>query len=322
MRKSFLLVFSIFIALVLISCGKGKKQNTKKINRLILGTGGQTGIYYPTGVMIADKVKLSSKIDITTQITGGSLLNLNAISKGDMDIGMAQSDLQYQAYFGKGEWKNNPLTNIRAVLSLHYEAVTLIAANDANIKSFEDIKGKRINIGNIGSGQRQNALDLINLFSITLNDFKVENVKASDSPSLLGDKRIDGYFYTVGHPNGNVTTVFEGGRKVNFVPIIVPDQFLKDYPYYAKTFIYQSSYPKYLNEDIETIGVKATLCAREDVDESVIYSITKTVVENLEFFKKQQAVFNGLSQSDLLKGLSIPLHSGAEKYFKEAGLLQ
>ena len=308
-------VFTIACA-VFIGCGENKKF-------AVIGTGGLTGVYYPVGGFIASMVNknASNGLKVTHQSTGGSVFNINAVISGDIEFGIAQSDRQYQAGRGLAEWKK-PQTELRAVFSIHSEAVTLVVADDAKINKLSDLKGKHINIGNPGSGQRQNAIDALSSVNLdTMKDLNVESVKSAEGPSLLQDGRIDGFFFTVGHPNGAVKEVSAGVRKVKLLPIPNTDAILKQFPYYAKVTIAKSLYPNILNtSDIETFGVKATLVTSSKVSDEVVYELTKAVFENIEAFKKLHPALATLKKENMLKGLSVPLHNGAQKYFTEIGL--
>lgn len=294
-----------------------------------IGTGGVTGIYYPTGGAIAKLV--NEKKDIynvraSVESTGGSVFNVNALLSGDIEFGVVQSDTQYRALNGLKEWKEKgPQKTLRSVFSIHSEAVTLVASEKSKIKRLKDIKGKVINIGNHGSGQRNNVLDILSVTKLDWQkDFKAESLKAAEAPKMLQDGRIDAFFYTVGHPSGAITEATSGREKVRFIPIKKVKSLLKKYPYYAKTKIPKNIYPMAINgkKDIPTIGVKATLLTSSKVSDNVVYAITKQVFENLEKFKQLHPAFAHLNKRDMLKGLSAPLHSGAVKYYKESKLIK
>jgi TRAP transporter TAXI family solute receptor len=244
-----------------------------------------------------------------------------------MDFGIAQSDIQFKAVKGTGEWQEKgPQKDLRAVFSLHTEAVTLVAADDAGIKSVEDLKGKRVNIGNPGSGQLQNCKDILPVYGIDIEkDIKAEQAKAAEGPGLLQDNRIDAFFYTVGHPNGAIKEATAGARKARLVPIAGPkaDEVIKKYPYYVKTVIPMSYYPSAVNkEDVQTLGVKATLITSAKVPEEVVYALVKEVFDNLDDFKTLHPAYAELTREKMLEGLSAPFHPGALKYFKEKGLIK
>ena len=299
-----------------------------KTQFVTIGTGGITGVYYPTGGAIAKMVNKKKKeygIRATVESTGGSVFNVNAVMNGDLEFGIVQSDRQYQAYNGLAEWKDKgPQKDLRAVFSIHPESVTLVAAVDAGIKDIKDLKGKKVNIGNPGSGQRQNAIDALEAVGINYKkDLKAEGVKASEAPGLLQDGRIDAFFYTVGHPSGAIKEATSGARKVRFASITDVDKLLAKYPYYAKSVIPVKLYPGADNDaDVPTFGVKATLVTSAKVPDEVVYAITKEVFDNFDEFKKLHPAYSTLTKESMLEGLSAPIHPGAMKYYKEVGLMK
>jgi len=298
-----------------------------KTTFVTIGTGGITGVYYPTGGAIARIVNKKRKvygIRCTVESTGGSVFNVNAVMSGDLEFGVVQSDRQYQAMKGLAEWKDKgPQKDLRAVFTIHPESITLVAADDAGIKSINDLRGKRVNIGNPGSGQRQNSIDGLTNAGINYQkDLKAEGVKAAEAPGLLQDGRIDAFFYTVGHPSGAIKEATAGRRKVHFVPITGVDKLLKKYPYYAKAHIPIKLYPGATNtKDVSTFGVKATFVTSAKVPDRVVYAVTKEVFDNFESFKKLHPAYQVLTKQNMLEGMSAPIHPGAMKYYKEAGLM-
>lgn len=291
-----------------------------------IGTGGVTGVYYPAGGSISKMVNKKSDVyglKVTVESTGGSVFNINAVMAGDLEFGIAQSDRQTQAWEGTDEWKDKgPQKKLRAVCALYPESVTLMAAVDANINSIEDLKGKVVNIGNPGSGNRGNAIIALENAGINWEtDIKAEGLKAAEAAKMLQDGRIDAYFYTVGHPNGSFKEATAGKRKVKFVPIDNIDKLLEKYSYYAKSVIPIKYYPNAENSaDVPTFGVKATLVTSADVPDDIVYAVTKEIFDNLEDFKKLHPAFGVLTKENMLEGLTAPIHPGAMKYFKEAGL--
>lgn len=293
-----------------------------------IGTGGITGVYYPTGGAIAKIInakKAQYNIRASVESTGGSKFNINAIAVGDLDFGIAQADTQYLAYNGKGAWEKAPVKKLRAVFALAPEAVTFVAAEDSGIKSIYDVKGKTINLGDPGSGNRINAMDIFKVAGIVPGkDFRDEKLKPADAPRVMQDGRIDGFFYTLGHPNGNIKEATAGKRKARIVSITGMDALLKDAPYYSMTEIDMSQYPDAVNakEKVQTIGMLATLVTSSDTPDDVVYAITKEVMENLDEFKKLHPALSGLTKKGMLEGLTAPIHDGAMKYYKEAGLIK
>ena len=294
-----------------------------------MGTGGVTGVYYPTGGAISKLVNTKRQqynLRMTVESTGGSVFNVNALMNGDIEMGVVQSDIQWQAFNGKGEWDGKPQTKLRAMFSIHPEAVTILSAAEKNIKSVADMKGKIVNIGAPGTGQRVNALDLFQTAGINAEkEITTEGLKPAEAAGMLQDGRIDAYFYTVGHPNGSIKEAVAGARKVAFVP--VSDELVKKLvaaqPYYAPALIPVGQYPGVVNkEDVPTFGVKATICTSADVPDDVVYAVTKEVFENVDELRKLHPALDVLTKENMLQGLSATLHPGAAKYFKEAGLIK
>ena len=318
----------LFIGIILAASMLLSNTTLAKSKFITIGTGGITGVYYPTGGAIAKMVNKKRKeynIRATVESTGGSVFNVNAVVNGDLEFGIVQSDRQYQAVQGLEEWQDKgKQKELRAVFSLHPEAVTLVAALDAGINTLEDVKGKKINIGNYGSGQRQNAIDALKAVRIDIDtDIRTEAIRASEAASLLQDGRIDAFFYTVGHPSGAIKEASSGRRKVHIVDITKIKELLKKSSYYAPVTIPAALYPGAKNKrDIQTFGVKATLVSSALVPNDLVYAVTKEVFENLEEFKGLHPAFAQLTPKNMLEGLSAPLHAGAEKYFKEVGLIK
>lgn len=320
MKRQFIISLLILLILSFSSSSYAKKFVT-------IGTGAVTGVYYPTGGAISRMINNKSSeynIKATVESTAGSVYNINAVISGDLDFGVAQSDRQYQAVNGKAEWSRiGPMKNLRSVFSIHPESITLIASAKSNITSVADLKGKRINLGNPGSGQLQNSKDVLLAFGIETKDIKAEYVKAIEAPGLFQDEKIDAFFYTVGHPNGNIKEATSGRIKVDIIPINGSEvkRLLSKFPYYAKTLIPGIFYPnKSKKGDVESIGVKATLITSAEVANDIVYALTREVFENLEEFKTLHPAYSVLTKENMLNGLSAPIHPGALKYYREAGL--
>lgn len=294
---------------------------------ITIGAGGITGVYYPACNAIAkmvNKNKKEHKMRAIVESTGGSVFNINAIMSGDIEFGVVQSDRQFQAINGMGEWHDKgPQTELRAIFSLHPEAVTLVAAAETGIKHIRDLKGMRVNLGNSGSGYRQNAIDALSAVGIDYKkDITASSSKAMDAAEMLQERKIDAFFYTVGHPAVAIKDATSGKQKVRIVDITNIEKLLQTFPYYTKTTIPIKLYPGAANKsDIQTFGVKATLVTSASVPDDVVYTLTKAVFENLEDFKKLHPAFSTLSKTSMLTSLSAPIHPGAMKYYKEAGLM-
>ncbi len=319
-----ILFFVFALSMFFTSTNCSKEEGVKNVT---IGTGGQTGVYFRTGNYIANLVNKKYqvyKINVSFESSAGSVYNINAVIVGDLEFGIAQSDRQYQAYNGTAEWKTRgPQKKLRSVFSIHPESVTLVVNDKSGIKSVNDLKGKRVNLGNRGSGQLQNSKDTLEAFGLTEDDVTAEYVKAVEAPGYLRDERIDAFFYTVGHPTASILDASAGRIEVRIIDIVGEgrEKLLKKHSYYLKSVIAKKLYPKIVNEkDIQTFGVKATLVTSVDVDESIVYAVTKEVFENLTEFKKLHPSYESLTKKNMLENLSAPIHKGALKYYKEAGI--
>ena len=290
-----------------------------------IGTGGVTGTYYPTGGAICrqvNKMKKETKIRCSVESTGGSVYNINTIKNGELDFGIAQSDTVYQAVEGVGKFKDNKIGKLKSVMAIYPELLALVTRKDANINSIMDVKGKRINLGNPGSGNEATAMALFAANNIKKSDLKFAGaLKAAEMPDALRDDKIDGYFYMIGHPNANLKDATNSvDTKIVALEGKAIDGMINKYPYFAKAKIVKGLY-KGVNSDVNTFGVKAVLVSSTDVSEKAVYTVVKAVLENFEEFKRLHPAYNNITKESLLDGLSAPLHEGAKKYFKEAGLL-
>ncbi len=292
-----------------------------------IGTGGITGVYYPTGGAITKILNQSQEdfqIKAIVEPTCGAVFNINAILGGHLLFGLAQSDRQYQAVHGEADWaEKGPQNNLRSVFSLYPEIVTLVAAADSGINTVADLRGKKVNIGDVGSGYRQNALDALASAGLDpYNDLTIFDRRAAQANVMLQQGEIDAFFYTVGHPNSASNDATSGSRKVRFVAIPSTDTFFGDKPYYQKAMIPVGFYPAAANtEDVESFGVKAGLVTTAKASEEIVYTVTKKIFENFEDFKLRHPAYSNLSKKEMIKGIFPPLHPGALKYYLEVGLL-
>ncbi len=292
-----------------------------------IGTGGVTGVYYPTGGAICRLVNKDRKnhgIRCTVESTGGSVYNVNAIAGGELDLGVVQSDVQFNAYNGtEGFTDAGANKDLRAVFSIHPEPFTVVARTDSGITKIQDFAGKRVNIGNPGSGQRATMDVVMEKFGWTTADLRLASeLKAAEQSAALCDNKVDAIVYVVGHPNGSIqeaTTACDS--KVIAVEGAEIDALIAERPYYRKATIPGGMY-RGSEEDVMTFGVGATFVSSAAVAEDVIYQVVKAVFENFDEFQKLHPAFANLKKEEMVKdGLSAPLHDGAVKYFKEAGLL-
>jgi TRAP transporter TAXI family solute receptor len=294
---------------------------------LTIGTGGVTGVYYAAGGAICrlvNKDRAKHGIRCSVESTGGSVFNVNTIKAGELDLGVAQSDVMFNAAKGEGQFKGQPFGELRAVMSLHPEPFTVLVRKEANIKSFADLKGKKFNVGNPGSGTRSSLEELLAAMNWKLSDFALASeLRPDEHGPALCDNKIDGFFYAVGHPSANIQdpTTTCGARLVSVTGPAV-DKLVSSKPYYAYATIPAGLYPNNPQET-KTYGVLATLVSSSKVPAETVYTVVKAVFDNFEEFKKLHPALANLKPEDMVKnGLSAPLHEGAARYYKEKGWIK
>ena len=325
MKKAIVISLALLFGLVLfLSVAPTQAADQKFVT---IGTGGVTGVYYPTGGAICRLVNKGRKmhgIRCSVESTGGSVYNLNTIAQGELDMGVAQSDWQYHAYNGTSKFESKgPNKKLRAVFSVHPEPFTVVARADSGIRNFEDLKGKRVNIGNPGSGQRGTMEVVMNAYGWTKKSFKLASeLKSAEQSKALCDNKVDAMVFTVGHPSGSIKEASTSCDSV-LVNVTGPkiDALVEKHDYYRTATIPGGMY-RGTDADTKTFGVGATFVTSSDVPEDVIYNVVKSVFENFDQFKKLHPAFKVLKKEEMIKdGLSAPLHRGAVKYYKEAGLM-
>lgn len=295
---------------------------------ITIGTGGQTGVYFVVGQSICKLVNRNTSkhgIKCTAPSTGGSIANINAIKAGNQDMGVAQSDWQYHAYNGSAKFEaDGAYKDLRAVFSVHGEPFTVVARKDSGATTFDDLKGKRVNVGNPGSGQRATMGVVLDALGWSEDAFALASeLKSSEQAAALGDNKVDAIVFTAGHPNGSIQEATTTTDAV-LIPVTGPaiDKLVSENPYYAHATVPGGMY-RGNDSDTKTFGVKATFVSSATVPDDVVYQVVAAVFDNFDRFKKLHPAFANLKESDMISGgLSAPLHSGAAKYYKEKGWLK
>jgi len=293
-----------------------------------VGTGGVTGVYYPTGGAICRLVNKERKVHgirCSVESTGGSLFNVNAIRQGDLDMGVAQSDWQYHAYNGTSKFSEvGPFPELRSLFSLHPEPFTVVARSDAGIQSFEDLRGKRVNIGNPGSGQRATMEVVMEALGWSTDDFSLASeLKSAEQSMALCDNKIDAIVFTVGHPSGSIqeATTTCDTVLVNVTGEAV-DKLIEDNSFYGPATIPGGMYNGN-PDDVSTFGVAATFVTSTAMSDEIAYQMVRAVFENFDDFKRLHPAFAVLTKEGMVhNALSAPLHAGAERYYREVGLIE
>ncbi len=293
-----------------------------------IGTGGVTGVYFPTGGAVCRLVNRNRQthgVRCSTESSGGSIENINAVRTGEFQFGIAQSDWQHHAYHGTGQFEQpGRIETLRAVFAVHPEPFTLIVRKGSGIATFEKLKGRKVNIGNAGSGLRATMEVVMAAFGIKVTDFSLAaELNASETPQALCDGKIDAMIYTVGHPAAAITEA-ASLCNIEFVDVKGPpiDKLIKDNPYYRTAIIPEGMY-RGTARDVTTFGVGATLITSSEVSDDVVYTVVKAVFDQFEDFKTLHPALAQLKEREMItEGLSAPLHDGARRYYKERGWLE
>ena len=318
--------FTFAAATVAVLSAAGSMASAEEF--ITIGTGGVTGVYYPTGGAICRLVNKGRKehgIRCSVESTGGSVYNINTIREGELEFGVAQSDWQYHAFNGTSQFEDaGAFEGLRAVFSVHPEPFTVVARADSGITNFDDLKGKRVNIGNPGSGQRGTMEVLLEAKGWTTGDLSLASeLKAAEQSAALCDNQIDAMVYTVGHPSGSIQ---EATTACDSVLVTVDGDavsgLINDNSYYRSATIPGGMY-RGSDADVSTFGVGATFVTSDQVSDDAVYAVVSSVFENFEDFKKLHPAFANLNPQEMASaGLSAPLHPGAAKYYKEQGWIE
>lgn len=324
MRLAFLPAV-LALAAATVAAPGAMAQNQKFVT---IGTGGVTGVYYAAGGAICrlvNKDRAQHGLRCSVESTGGSVFNSNAIRAGELDMGVVQSDVQYNAVKGEGTFKDaGPASDMRAMFSMHPEPMTVLVRKELNAQSLADLKGKRFNVGNPGSGHRSGAEALLATADMKLSDLGLASeLKADEHGPALCDGKIDGFVFAVGHPSANIQDPTTScGAKLLSITGEGVDKLVNAHSYLAKATIPGGTYPN--NEQAtQTYGVLATFVTSAKTPSDTVYAVVKQVFDNFEDFKKLHPALANLKPEEMVaNGLTAPLHEGAERYYKEKGWLK
>ena len=305
-------------------CGRAEKP----VRFVVIGTGGVTGVYYPTGGAISRIVNAQfyeHRIKATVVPSyNASTANIKAVTFGKNEFGIAQADTLNSAYNGHREWEGHPRKSLRSVFALHPEALVLVASERSGVRRLQDLRGKTVRMSGPASelvlAEVEQALATVGL---TPRDLRSKPLMEVDCPAKLQAGEIDAYFYSVGHPNANIVEASSGAEKVFLVPLASEDtdSLLRDCPFYHRAVIPRAFYPDILNSsDVPTIGMNSVFITADDMDDEVVHAFAKEIFENFEQFKSLHPALANLRREDMLKGLTVPVHPGALRYYREAGL--
>lgn len=315
--KKILKISALLLVAILTfaNCSKSSKKD------YILATGGTGGTYYPFGGAIANiwNTKIED-MNVTAQATGASAENLRLINKGEAEYAIVQNDVMDYAYNGTDLFAGEKLENIMTIGTLYPEIVQIAVSKDSGIKSIADFKGKRISVGDAGSGVEFNAKQIMEGYGLTFDDIKKSNLSFKESAEGIQNGTLDGCFITAGVPNAALQELaFTAGLILVPVDGEAAERICKKYNYYTQTVIPGDTY-KGTEYDTPALAIKATLAVNAKLDEEIVYQMTKALFENLNELAAVHAKGKEVSAKEAVTGVSVPFHPGAKKYFKEIGL--
>jgi TRAP transporter TAXI family solute receptor len=316
---------STFLVFAAWTGAAGDNAQAQQQKFITIGTGGVTGVYYPSGgamCRLMNKETDRHNIRCTVESTAASVANIKDVVQGELEFGIAQADWVYHASEGNKEFEGNPVSDLRTVFSIHAETITAVARADAGIESFRDFKGKRINVGDPGSGTLATNELLFEQFDMSFDDLALTaKLKSAEQAAALCDDNIDAYAWIVGHPSAGVSEA-TSTCDARLVPLDSPEiqELIEEQPYYSKTTIPGGLYEG--NPDpVTTFGMRAVVVTSSEVPDEVVYEFTKAVFDNLGEFRSMHPALANLEPENMVsQGLNAPIHDGAMKYYKEAGL--
>ncbi len=306
-----LLLPSIF----LFSCS----SETEQVN-LSFATGGVSGTYYPYGGVLAQEFNSNVEgLNVNVQSTGASVENIRLLNRNEADLAVVQNDVLDYAYNGIILFEDERIENIRTIATLYPETIQILAKPE--ITSVEELRGRRVSVGAIGSGTESNVRQILNAYDISFDDIEVEHLSFNASSDAYKDNKIDAFFVTAGVPTPAVSELALVNQ-LNIIPIDQDkiDTIESSYGYYTAITIPAGTYQD-IDENINTLAVRATLIAREDLPEDTVYNIVKTMFENKDSIATGHSKGELLDANEAVKGASIPFHPGARRYYEEAGAL-
>lgn len=293
-----------------------KKAPEKKF--LNIATGGTAGVYYPLGGAIAEILnKNVSGVNATAQSTGASVVNINALKDGSAQVAFVQNDISYYAANGTEMFKDKKVDGLKGLATLYPETIQIVTLEKTGIKDVAAMKGKRVAVGAAGSGTEANARQILEAFGITYKDIKAQYLSFADAASSLKDGNIDAAFVTAGFPTAAIQDI-AAQHKVVLIPVSgeAVEKVTKQYPFYTKVTIPGKTYPGQ-DKEVTALAVQSMLVVTDKMDAQMAYDITKAIYGNLDRIQAAHSVGKMITKASAKNGLSIPLHPGAEKFFKE-----
>jgi len=330
MNNSRRLMLSTLSAIALVGFFAGAAPRAQEASRITIGTGGPIGIYFVVGNAICRMMRLNTRSGSNRRVkcaappSLGSIDNLRLLREGKVDFAIVQSDWQYHAFNGSSIFENDARADLRSVFSVHVEPFQIVARNGSGIESWDDLRGKRINIGNVGSGHRATFEELIRVTGQDLSSFaSVLELESTLQASALCDNEIDAFAFIVGVPSASIAQATDGcdGKIIN-VNTSEIQELVGNSPYYQWTTVPKGTYFT-TTDDVRTLGVLATVVTRADMGDEIVYAVVKSVHENLALFQTLHPAFAKLNSKDMATvGLTALLHPGAIKAYSDLEILE
>jgi len=320
MKKRLIAIIAGVMAVTLLAAGCSSSSGS--VDKIRLATGGTSGTYYAFGGVVGQALSEATDIAFDVQSTGASKANIGLVADGEVDMAIVQNDVMDYAYNGTDLFAGEKTDAFSSMAACYAEVCQIIADPSAGIESVADLEGKRVSVGDAGSGVEFNASQILGAYGITFDEIQKQNLSFGDSANAMKDGKIDAFFCTAGAPT---TAVMELAATNDIVVLNVDgaeaDKLIADYPFYTSYTIPASTYDG-MTEDATTVAVKATFIVSNDLSEDVVYDLTKALFENKEAISTGHAKGAELDTTYAVEGVSVPFHPGAEKYFKEIGVLK
>jgi TRAP transporter TAXI family solute receptor len=289
--------------------------------RLNFATGGVAGTYYPLGGAMAVVINDRTNLNITVMSSGASADNIRQLGAGDAHIAIAQNDVMSYAFHGTEIWADSPpVTNIATLMSLYPETIQIIVLADSDIYTVEDLRGRRVSIGDIGSGVEANAIQVLGAYGLTVDDISREALGFGGSADLMRDGGLDAFFVTAATPNTAVLELATARdlRIINLSEEAIT-QLLADYSYYVRVSVSAADGYAFMTEPINTVAVQATLVASTDIDDQVAYDIVRALIEGQADIGHARGAYISLEAA--VQSISVDFHPGARRFFEDRGVL-
>ena len=318
MKKLFVLMLAAFMSIMAVNTQAADQK------RLTLATGGTSGVYFPLGGAIGQVLGSNGdgNLSITAQATGASGENMRLVQGGDVDFAIVQNDIAESAYNGKTPFKaDEKMTKVRALGRLYPEYLHVVASKDSGIKTMDDFKGKKVSVGARGSGNEVNCRQIFDFYGLDYKNLEPIFLPYGETADQFKDRNLDAFVFTIGTPNPAIQDITTT-QQVEFIPVDgkQADEIIAKFPYLVKDSIPANTY-KGQDKDVPTLSVQAMLIANEDMPEEVAYQLTKTLYENTEAIAKAHNKGAEIKLDRAKDGVTIPFHPGAERYFREKGLM-